>query len=370
MGHNLGNNYGKFYSFQSKPVLLDLQFKVAIADSAGYGVTNVKGQGVSHVFMQSSATPATGNPFVNTTSAGFALIQLAYNYNRIYAGPWSAEPTVTGSDLAINGSALTAGLPYKITSVGHASLGAVTIQPVADTAGSLASTWFSLYDGYGNTFIIYFVVSGVGFRPNLGLAAADGAVGLHYVQQSITSGDTAATIGAALAVTIAALQSGVAGVLSFTTSGTTTVTATSTQTNPYGPVAGPPSDGVIPTGFTFAKTVYTTNLQDWQGVGVKKGVTPAVNLAFVATATGYSTGGGSTGLVKALTKSGIAAMEILGNPQLSLNPIPMGGSPNVGGWVLVQFLDFANALAAPVDGTIFRLQFLLEEATPVGGNNE
>lgn len=370
MGHNLGNNYGKFYSFQSKPVLLDLQWKVAIADSGGYGVTNVKGQGVSQVYMQSSATPATGNPFVATTSAGYALIKLAYNYNRIYAGPWSAEPPVTSTDIAINGSALTAGIPYKITAVGHATAGAVTIAPVADTAGSLASTWFSLYDAYGNTFIIWFSVAGVGARPNLGNASTDGTIGFHYVQQSIASGDTASTIGTALAVTIAALPSGVSGVFSFTTAGTTTVTVTSTATNPYGPVAGAPSDGVIPTGFTFAQTKYKTNLQNWQNVGVPKGVTPAVNLAFVATATGDSTGGGSTGTVKAMTKSGVAAMELLGNPQLALNPIPMGGSPNSGGLVLVQFLDFANALVAPVDGSIFRLQFLLEEATPVGGHNE
>ena len=123
--------------------------------------------------------------------------------------------------------------------------GAATISPVADIAGSLASTWFSLYDNYGNTFIIWFSVSGVGSAP-IGVSGT-------LVQQSILSGATAAQIGAALVLTIQNLPSGVAGVFSFTASGTTTVTVTSTQTNPYAPIA-PPADGLIPTGFAFVKT--------------------------------------------------------------------------------------------------------------------
>ncbi len=360
MGHNLGNNYGKFYSFQSKPVILDLQFKVVLADSAGYGVTSVKGQGVSHVFMQSSATPASGNPFVNTTSAGYALIQLAYNYKRIYGGPWNVEPPVTGGALAIDASALDPGVPYKIVTVGVGTKGAATINCVDDVSSNLASTWFRLYDSYGNTFIIWFSVDGVGSAPT-GVAGT-------LVQQSISENDTDDTIADALVLTIENLASGVAGVDSFTASATTgTVTVTSTKDDI---LAGPPADGVIPTGFAFSLTKYKTNLKNWQVVGVKPGVVPAVDLAFVAIAAGDSTGGGSTGTVKALDKSNVAAMELLGNPQLPLNPIPMGGSPNSGGWVLVQFLDFGGSVAAPTDGSIVRLQFLLEEATPVGGNNE
>ncbi len=361
MGHALGNNYGKFYSFQSKPVLLDLQFTVDATQAVG--VSSIKGQGVSQIFMHSTAaTPSGPNPI-----AGIALIKLAYNYKQYFCGPWNAQPPTTGSDLAINGSALTLGTPYQITSVGVGAKGAVTIEPVADSSGSLASTWFSLYDGYGNTFIIYFVVSGVGSRPDLGVEDAYGTQGLHYVQQSIATNDTAATIGAALAVTIAALPSGISGVFSFTAAGTTTVTATSTKNSP---VAGPPSDGTAGTGFAFAMTVYSTNLQDWQGVGLKPGIEPAVGDVFIAIATGYTTGGSSTGLVKALAISNVAAINVLGDTNLSLSPIPMSGSPNSGGWVIINFVDFAGALVAPTAGTKFYIQMLLEFATPVGGNNE
>src|SRR5580698_5343943 len=191
MGDARGNNFGKFYSFQSKPVLLDLQFQVAPADTGGLGVLagSVKGQGVENVFMHTSTTPGKGpNGYLNPNpAAGYALIQLKYNYQRAYCTNKRISAPLTGSNLAINASALTAGIPYQITAVGHGAAGAATIAPVADVSGSLASTWFSLYDAYGNTFIIWFSVSGVGSAP----------VGVNgtLVQQTISSGATAATIG-------------------------------------------------------------------------------------------------------------------------------------------------------------------------------
>lgn len=346
--NKMGNNGGRQYSFLNKPVLIDCSFTVDATN--GLGITGLKGSGIQNIFMHTSTTPARGaNNVLNPNpAAGYALIQLANNYNRYCGGYSGFVSPLSGSDLAINASALTAGLPYVISSVGHAAAGVVTIAPVADTAGSLASTWFRLYDAYGNTFIIWFSVSGVGSAPT-------GVSGI-MVQQSITSGDTAATIGAALVVTIGALLAAQpgnitapSGVFSFTAAGTTTVTLTSTATNPYGPLPGVPADGVIPTGFTFAVTKYKTNIQNWQNIGLPKGIVPTVGASFIATATGDSTGGGSTGLVQLATNSGISHIEVIGDPSASMAPIPMGGSQNVGGWLLVQFLGSAftgSALAA------------------------
>lgn len=365
MGHALGNNYGKTYSFLSKPVLLDLNFIVDHTNGNGLGIRSLKGQGVKAVYMNTSATAATGNP---NPAAGFALIELEYNYTRAYAGPLNIVSPLAGSNLAINASALTAGQAYVITSVGHGAAGAATIAPVADTSGSLASTWFSLYDGYGNTFIIWFSVSGVGTAP----AGVSGTL----VQQTISTGATASTIGTALATTIAALPSGVAGVFSFTTAGTTTVTVTSTKNFP---IAGPPADGVIPTGFTFVLTKYTTNLTDWQKVGLPAGVVPSVGAAFVATATGYSTGGASTGLVKVPGVSAIICAETIGDPTQTIAPIPMGGSPNTGSLILIQFLAPTISTGAyiapmiptaPADNTVISMTLYLEQGAEVGGNNE
>lgn len=437
MSNALGNNRGHLYSYGGQPVLIDCNFTVDATNANG--VTGLKGQGVKNVYMHTSTTPSAGNP---NPAAGYALIQLESNYNRYLGNFSSLSSPVTGSALPIDASdaALTAGIPYVITSVGTGPAGVVTIAPVADSSGNLASKYFNLYDSYGNTFVIWFSVSGVGQAPNLGPQVLPGQRGLHYVQQTISTGATAANITTALALTIPALQSGVSGVFSFTVSGGGTATLTCTSTALL-PVAGIPQDGstVIPstnslptpiwftissgsatagsiwsdgfgnlytvaatissatllkttgvqapgaasgtltfvsgsgattaltysaavaglaTGFTFAQTVSDTNLQDWQTVGVPKGITPAVGVSFVAKATGA---GFSTGTVKALGVSGVSAIEVLGDPNMSFSPQPQGGSPNVGGWILVKFLKPST--------TAVTSALTMDSYTPAGTNN-
>lgn len=334
MSNSLGNNGGRFYSSLVKPVLIDCNFVVDSTNGNGLGIKSLKGSLVRDVFMYTTQTAGKGNsgltnPMAHTASEGYALVKLKNNYARYCGGFHGFVCPSTGGNVAINGSALTVGVPYVISAVGHATLGAVTIAPVADSSGSLASTYFSLYDSYGNTFIVWFSVSGVGSAP-IGVSGT-------LVQQSIATGDTAGTIGTALATTIAALPSGISGVFSFTTAGTTTVTVTSTQTNPYGPLPGAPLDGAIATGFTFAATKYNTNLTNWQTVGLPKGVIPSIGASFFATATGQSTGGGSSGTVVLAGTSGVSTIEVVGDPNQSLSPIPMGGSPNNGGFILLKF---------------------------------
>lgn len=365
MGHALGNNYGNQYSFLSKPVWVDCNFVVDATNGNGLGIRSLKGQGVRNVFMHTSATPGKGQGgYLNPNPAsGYALVQLQYNYNRYCGGFYGFASPTTGSTVAISGSGLTIGNPYIVASPGHAAAGQVTIAPVADVSGSLASTWFSLYDAYGNTFIIWFSVAGVGARPNLGPDSPAGTVGFHYVQQSIASGATAAQIGTALATTIAALPSGIAGVFSFTASGTTTVTAVNTNTAMY-VLPGGPSDGVIPTGFTFAWSVNDSNRTDWMTVGLPAGVVPAAGASFIAKATGVS--GASTGTVIAPGVSGITSMEVIGDPNQSLGPVPFRGSPNVGGYILVQLLGATNSSTttlvptAPAAGTTIGMGFYVE----------
>ena len=211
-----------------------VQMSAAATGSPGSASITYQGVGPNGV--------ANPNPAV-----GYALVQLKSNYQR-YLGGFSgfACPT-TGGTIHIDASdaALTIGNAYIIASVGAGPAGTATIAPVADSSGSLASKYFMLYDSYGNSFCIWFSVSGVGSPPNLGPAAGPGQRGLQYVQQSISTNDTAATIGADLVLTIENLQSGVNGVYSFTASGTSTVTVVSTALQP---LAGVPQDGssVIP----------------------------------------------------------------------------------------------------------------------------
>lgn len=363
--NKLGNNGGREYSFLNRPVLIDCNFTVDATN--GLGITGLKGAGVQNVFMHTSTTPAVGNNGVlnPNPASGIALIQLANNYARYCGGFNGIVSPLTGSALAINASALTVGSPYVITSVGAGVSGSVTIAPVADVSGSLASTWFRMYDAYGNTYIIWFSVAGVGSAP-VGVSGT-------LVQVQLVSGETAANVGAKLVIVLNGLLAAQpgnltapAGVFSFTAAGTTTVTATSTA---VGPLPGKPAEGAIATGFTFALVNYSTNLQDWQGVGLPKGVVPAVGASFIATATGYSTGGGSTGLVKLPGVSGISSIEVIGDANKSLAPIPMFGSPNVGGWVMVQFLAPTSAsvttmlATAPAVGSLVNMSFYVEAAS-------
>lgn len=384
-----------------------------------------------------------GNAMVNTgvatTSEGYAWIHLRFNYNR-YLGGFSgfvSPPSTGGGTSVIDSTALTVGQPYQIATVGVGPKGAATIAPVADSSGSLASTYFMLYDSYGNSFCIWFYVSGVGGAPpNLGpglspAQLAAGARGLTYVQQTIAENASASTIGTDLAATIPLLPSGINGTFSFTATGTTTVTVTSTANLP---LAGIPQDGsqAVPsnngipvpiwftissgsassgsvwtdgsgnlytvstslssgttlktsgyqlpspaagtltfvsgsgastalsysvavaglaTGFTFVQTVSTTNLQEWQTVGLPAGLNPTANQSFIALATG--SGGGSTGTVYPIGVSTIPSIEVIGDPNQSIAPSPLGGpSDHVGGWILVQFL------APTISGSAFDTPFI------------
>jgi uncharacterized protein (DUF2147 family) len=450
MSSALGNNGGRLYSFGAQPVLIDCNFVVDHANGNGFGVRNLKGQGVKNVYMYTSATPAKGvgqtivNPMGQTASKGYALIQLKHNYNRYLGGFSGLVSPPTGSALAITSgaAALTVGKPYTIASVGVGPAGQATIAPVADVSGSLASKYFMLYDSYGNSFCIWFSVAGVGSPPLLGPAAAYGQRGLQYVQQSIASSASAATIGAALVLTIENLQSGIAGVYSFTASGTTTVTVVSTANQP---LAGIPQDGTtaIPaqgpsvpiiftvssanatagaiytdgsghlytvsatissatsltvsgvgapigaslskvsgtgdatitfssavtgwaTGFSFALTVSDTMLGDWNLVGLPAGLAPAVNQSFIALTTGS---GSSTGTVYAAGVSGISSVEVIGDPNQSIAPMPVGYSAYPGGWIMVQFLaptisgsafDTPFIPTAPADNSVVGMSFYVD----------
>lgn len=372
MPSQLGNNGGRMYSSLVKPVIVDLNYIVDSTNANGLGIRGLSGSLVKDVFMYTTQTAGVGNsgvtnPMAQTASKGYAWILLKENYAKYLGHFGDINSPVTGSNVAINGSALTVGVPYEITAVGHSTLGAVTIAPVADVAGSLASKWFRLYDNYGNTFVIWFSVAGVGTAPT-------GLTGVTLVQQSIASGASAATIGAALVTTIAALPSGISGVFSFTAAGTTTVTVTSTATNPYAPLPGAPADGTAPTGFTFARTVTKTNQNNWNNVGLPKGVAPVAGATFIATATGDSTGGSSTGTVKAVGVSAISSIEVVGFPNYTLSPAPMGGTGYKGGWIMLQFLAPTISTGAyiapmipttPADGSLVNLSLYLESSSVV-----
>lgn len=368
MANQLGNNGGRSYDFLFQPVRIDCQFTVTPTNGAG--VTNLVGGGVKSVYMYSSS-PSSANPLTSSSlSKGFAWIHLKKNYFKYSNLTAMIGSPNSGSSLAINASALTAGQPYVIDAVGSGPAGAVTIAPGgADSSGSLASSWFQLFDGYGNTYIMWLYVTGVGGSAPVGVSGIP--VQVTIAQNATINNITTAISNVVLAIANAS-PAGVnlpSGVAPFTSSGAGTGTLTLTSTG-TGPLPGAPGNGVIAgTAWTFAASVYNTNLACWQGVGLPTGVTPAVGAAFVATAAGVSTGGGSTGTCKVPGVSGSIKAEIVGVPNATLNPVPTGPSPNVGSWIMVQFLtptvstsiyDSPMVPTAPATGSVIYLSFIAE----------
>lgn len=62
-------------------------------------------------------------------------------------------------------------------------------------------------------------------------------------------------------------------------------------------------------------SVGTTTLAQWQGVGLGVGIVPAVGVAFIASATSFS----GTGRVQSSLSSNIASVEVIGDPNQTIN---------------------------------------------------
>lgn len=102
----------------------------------------------------------------------------------------------------------------------------------------------------------------------------------------------------------------------------------------------------------------TATLAQWQAKGLPAGVTPAVGVAFVPTASG-SIGGSAA--VQGVSKSGAVSLETCGNSNLSL---ARENSPvNGGGLVYLQALDKDGAKVAPADGTVVSVSLYLSNSS-------
>lgn len=105
----------------------------------------------------------------------------------------------------------------------------------------------------------------------------------------------------------------------------------------------------------------TATPAQWLAAGVPVGVTPAVGVAFIAIATGSIGGSATVGIPSA---SGVDHIELVGDPNTSLGPVPVGGSPNFGGWLLFQ-ADLNTTPTAPTDGSVISLSFYLSQSSVI-----
>jgi len=100
----------RIYTGHVMPVLIDCNFVVDSTNGNGLGIRNLKGPYVQAVYMNTSATPAPGNP---NPAAGLILVRLQDNYSRLYTGGSSIV-----SPLGSSSSTIVAGNAYVITALG------------------------------------------------------------------------------------------------------------------------------------------------------------------------------------------------------------------------------------------------------------
>lgn len=110
-------------------------------------------------------------------------------------------------------------------------------------------------------------------------------------------------------------------------------------------------------------TLGNSTAAQWHALGVPKGVTPAVGVSFIAASVGAGANTSTSRVMAAAaTGSGIAAIETVGDPNLSISP-DLSQSQGFGAQLILQCHDYAGALAAPADGTVISISMYLNNSS-------
>ena len=105
----------------------------------------------------------------------------------------------------------------------------------------------------------------------------------------------------------------------------------------------------------------TATLAQWLAVGLPPGIVPAVGVSFIANGSSLIGGSAQTAIILA-AGAGVDHIEVAGDPNTTLSPIPVAGSQNVGGWMFLEC--FKNGvLTAPTNGTAIGLSFYLSQSS-------
>jgi hypothetical protein len=105
----------------------------------------------------------------------------------------------------------------------------------------------------------------------------------------------------------------------------------------------------------------TSTVADFHAIGVPKGVTPAVGVAFIASATGAGAGSGAVETTAAVG-SGVVSIETVGDTRLSLSPQKLLNQ-GFGGQIILQCRDHNSALVAPANGSVISLGIYLSNGS-------
>lgn len=125
-------------------------------------------------------------------------------------------------------------------------------------------------------------------------------------------------------------------------------------------------------GTTYVITIVgTTTTAGWQTLGLPVGVTPAVGVAFKASATTTAAGTGAV-QVQLAAGSGILAIEMIGNPGLTMYPSGIGAANS---YVIFQCLAATDASTTtliakdPTQNSTLSLEFYFSDSSNTAKNN-
>lgn len=126
------------------------------------------------------------------------------------------------------------------------------------------------------------------------------------------------------------------------------------------PVSGSPLTATVANTAYIIVSLGTATAAQWQAVGLPKGISPAVGVSFIASAS--ATIGGSAAVeIAAAAGSGVMSIETLGDPNLSVNPDP-SQNQGFGAQIILQCRNASGAIAAPADGSVISIAMLLNNS--------
>lgn len=179
---------GKIYSMHVMPVLVDCNF--VVDNTQVSGISSLKGPLVTQVLMNSAAATPTA-----TIAAGTILVRLQDDYNGVFNVVDASIVTApSGSDVKIDNSALTAGVAYRITIVGDASLAkwqaiglpagvtpALGVSFIAATNGGAGNALTSRVQAAATTATVACIQ--LAADPNLSSASGEATYGAYAILQ-------------------------------------------------------------------------------------------------------------------------------------------------------------------------------------------
>lgn len=123
------------------------------------------------------------------------------------------------------------------------------------------------------------------------------------------------------------------------------------------PVSGTPLTATTANVAYVITSLGTATAAQWQAVGLPAGFVPAVGMAFIATASA-TIGGSATVEVSAAAGSGIDHIEVLGDPNTTIN------TPAAPSQIILQCFA-GGTKTAPADGSVIGLSFYLSNSSVV-----